>query len=71
MKFLCWIKLIWNAKWGNKTSAFFSGGYWIFTDYVDTRNLYRYFDHKHEFYNSSAGSAILNECIHCGIIREC
>ncbi len=67
MTFFFCIKLLWNAKWGNKTSATVSGAYWLMTYYVSKKSMPRYFDHKHEYYNASAGSGVLLECSKCGL----
>lgn len=67
MKFLLWLKTIYNAKWGNKWSAIINSGFWIITDYITSEELPRYFNHKHEYYNSAAGSGTVMECSHCGI----
>jgi len=65
-KLSAWFKLIWNAKWGNKWSAIFIGAYWILTDYISLEGMLFYFDHKHEYYNASAGSGVVLECNKCG-----
>lgn len=70
MKFLFWLKLIWNAKRGNKKSAIITGAWWLVTNYMTKEEMPKFFDHKHEFYDLSANPYKVHmECVKCGFFK--